>query len=118
MVRRSSRPSGEVPASRGSCSMENAAARPAAFLSADDQFAVGSSQLHDHMLRHHGRTEREINGLPLADLHRFEHVEQAMGLNDLSHQHPADTSTSTDASAEPAGAPSSGVLSAAAGYRP
>jgi hypothetical protein len=31
--------------------------------------------------------------LPLADLHRFEHVEQAMGLNDLGHKHPADVGT-------------------------
>jgi hypothetical protein len=39
--------------------------------------------------------------LPLADLHHFEHVEQAMGLNDLSHQHPADVRTYTRVSAEP-----------------
>jgi len=49
---------------------------------------------HDHLLREHlrhdhGRTDREIDGLPLADLHHFEHVEQAMGLNDVSHRHPA-----------------------------
>ena len=55
---------------------------------AEDQFAVLSSRLRDHMLRDHGRTGRDLTGLPLADLHHFEHVEQAMGLNDLSHQHP------------------------------
>ena len=43
--------------------------------------------LRDHLLREHGRTGRETDGLPLEGLHRFEHVEQAMGLNDLRHQH-------------------------------
>jgi hypothetical protein len=95
MLRQSSRPLLELLASRGSDPIKNGAARPAAFSHADDQFAVRSSRLHDHMLRHHGRTEREINGLPLADLHRFEHVEQAMGLNGLSHHHPADVESST-----------------------
>jgi hypothetical protein len=66
------------------------AAWAAASPRAEDQFAVPSTRLHDHMLRDHGRTGREINGLPLADLHHFEHVEQTMGLTDLSHQHPAD----------------------------
>ena len=47
-----------------------------------------SSHLHDHLVRDHGRTGRELDRLPLADLHRFEHVEQAMGMNDLRHQHP------------------------------
>jgi hypothetical protein len=74
-------------------------------LCADDQFAVESSELRDHMLRHHGRTERDINGLPLADLHRFEHVEQAMGLNDLGHQHPADVGTHARVYADPEEAP-------------
>jgi hypothetical protein len=110
MVRQSSRPLVEVSALRGSCSMENGAARAAAFLDADDQFAVHSSQLHDHMLRHHGRTERDINGLPLADLHRFEHVEQAMGLNDLGHQHPADVGTHAGVYADPEEAPIPEVL--------
>ena len=68
--------------------------------------AVASSRLHDHLLHdhllhEHGRTGREIDGLPLADLHRFEHVEQAMGLNDLSHQHPSDVRTHRRFSAEP-----------------
>jgi hypothetical protein len=45
--------------------------------------------LREHLIRDHGRTAQEIDGLPLADLHRFEHVEQAMGLNDISHHHPA-----------------------------
>jgi hypothetical protein len=43
--------------------------------------------LRDHMLREHGRTGRETDGLPLEALHRFEHVEQAMGLTDLRHRH-------------------------------
>ena len=52
-----------------------------------------NSRLHDHMLHEHGRSGRELNDLPLADLHHFEHVEQAMGLNDLSHQHHEDVET-------------------------
>jgi hypothetical protein len=64
-----------------------------------DQLAVRSSRLHDHLLHDHARTGREINGLPLADLHRFEHVEQAMGLIDLGHQHAADVGTHTRVSA-------------------
>ena len=79
---------------------------------------AGVSRLHDHMLRDHGRTRREINGLPLADLHHFEHVEQAMGLNDLSHQHPADVRTHTRVSAEPEEAPITEVLGSADGYLP
>ena len=59
-----------------------------------------SSRLHHHLLHEHGRDGREINGLPLADLHHFEHVEQAMGLNDLRHQHPEDVGTRL-VSAEP-----------------
>jgi len=45
------------------------------------------TSLRDHMLREHGRTGRETDGLPLEALHRFEHVEQAMGLTDLRHRH-------------------------------
>ena len=101
MLRQSSRPLVEIPAARGSYSMENGTARDAAFFSADDQFAVRNSDLHDHMLHHHGRTEREINGLPLADLHRFEHLEQAMGLNDLGHHHPADAGIHAHVYADP-----------------
>jgi hypothetical protein len=118
MLRQSSSLLMALPSSRGSRSIENGAARAAAFPHAEDQSAVRSSRLHDHMLRDHGRTGREINGLPLADLHRFEHVEQAMGLNDLSHQHPADVRTHTRVSAGPEEAPITGVLGDAAGYRP
>jgi hypothetical protein len=50
--------------------------------------------LRDHLIRDHGRAEREIGWLPLADLHRFEHVEQGMSLNDLGHRHPEDLRTS------------------------
>jgi hypothetical protein len=74
--------------SGGSYPVETSAVRAATH--AGDRSAARSSRLHDHMVRDHGRSGREINGLPLADLHRFEHVEQAMGLNDLGHQHPAD----------------------------
>jgi hypothetical protein len=110
MLRQSSRPLLEVPASRGSYSMKNGAAGATAFSYADDQFTVQSSQLNDHMLRHHGRTERELNGLPLAELHRFEHVEQSMGLNDLGHQHPANMETHVHVYADPEEAPIPDVL--------
>jgi hypothetical protein len=56
---------------------------------AEDELAARSSGLRDHLLHDHGRTEEEIAGLPLAELHRFEHVEHALGLHTLSHQHPA-----------------------------
>ena len=70
----------------------------------EDQYAVRSGRLQDHLLRHHGRTAGEINGFPLASLHHFEHVEQAMGLNELSHQHRADVEARTRVSADAADA--------------
>jgi hypothetical protein len=118
MSRQSPKPLMALPTSRGSHSTQNGAAWAAAFPHAEDQFAVRSSRLHDHMLRDHGRTGREINGFPLADLHHFEHVEQAMGLNDLSHQHPADVGTHTRVSADPEEAPIAGVPGDADGYLP
>ena len=48
-----------------------------------------NSWLHHHLLHDHGRTEEELAVLPLADLHRFEHLEHELGLNELSHHHPA-----------------------------
>jgi hypothetical protein len=56
--------------------------------------------------------------LPLVDLHHFEHVEQAMGLNDLSHQHREDVWTHTHVSAEPEEAPITNVPGDADGYLP
>jgi hypothetical protein len=85
MSRQSPQPVMTPPASRSSFPIDNGATW--AFPHGDDHLAVQSSRLHDHMLHEHGRHGREISGLPLADLHHFEHVEQAMGLNDLSHQH-------------------------------
>jgi hypothetical protein len=55
----------------------------------EDGTAQHTSWLHEHLLRDHGRTEEELAGLPLADLHRFEHVEHELGLHQLSHHHPA-----------------------------
>jgi hypothetical protein len=82
--------------------MGNGAAWASAVPHPEDGFAVRSSSwLHDHMVREHGRTGRELDGLPLADLHHFEHVEQAMGLTDLSHHHPAEVGTHTHVSGEP-----------------
>ena len=45
-----------------------------------------STHLH-HMLHHHGRTRRDLDGLPLAVLHRLEHVEQVLDLIALDHRH-------------------------------
>ena len=86
MSRQWPKPVMALPASRSSFPIDNRAAWAGAFPHAEDHLAVRSS-LHDHMLHEHGRHGREISGLPLADLHHFEHVEQAMGLNDLSHHH-------------------------------
>jgi hypothetical protein len=110
-----------LPASRSSSPIENGAAWAGAFPQVADHLVVRSSRLpdhmlHDHMLHEHGRLGREINGLPLADLHHFEHVEQAMGLNDLSHQHQEDVRTHTHVSAEPEEAPITKVLGDADGY--
>ncbi|MGZ4615972.1 MAG: hypothetical protein ACXV4A_10440 [Actinomycetes bacterium] len=49
-----------------------------------------STWLHDHLIREHGRARHEIAGLPLAAVHRLEHVDQTIGLLDLSHSHPSD----------------------------
>jgi hypothetical protein len=65
-----------------------------------DDPAVAGIGLRDHLIRDHGRSGREIDGLPLEDLHRFEHVEQVMGLNDLSHWHSADGATHGRVAAE------------------
>jgi hypothetical protein len=72
MVRHSPR-SMAVPASRGSRSEGGSAAR--------------NMWLRDHLIREHGRTGRELEGMNLEDLHRFEHVEQELGLIELSHRH-------------------------------
>jgi|1185.fasta_scaffold811765_2 hypothetical protein len=45
------------------------------------------SGLHDHLVDDHGRTSQELAGLPLADVHRFEHLEQSLGLVRLDHVH-------------------------------
>ncbi len=47
----------------------------------------------DHLIHQHGRTRRELDGLPLAALHRLEHVEQALDLIALDHQHVDDEFT-------------------------
>jgi hypothetical protein len=109
------------PTSRSAFPIGNGAASAGSFPQVADHLVVRSSRLpdhmlHDHMLHEHGRPAREINGLPLADLHHFEHVEQAMGLNDLSHQHQEDVRTHTHVSAEPEEAPVTKVLRDADGY--
>jgi hypothetical protein len=78
------------PASRVPAPLQDGAARSSRFHDHPLHDHLLSDQLlREHLIRDHGRTAQEIDGLPLADLHRFEHVEQAMGLNDISHRHPA-----------------------------
>ena len=108
MFRSSPRPSMARTTSRGSVPTEN---RPAAFPHTHDEVVVRRSRLHDHVLRDHGRTARETDGMPLEDLHRFEHVEQAMGLNDLGHQHAAEEATDSHVQAGSEVTPVTGVLS-------
>ena len=90
MSRQWPKPVMTLPASRQSFPTGRGAAWAGAFPHVEDHPAVLSSRLHHHLLHEHDRDGREINGLPLADLHHFEHVEQAMGLNDLRHQHQED----------------------------
>ena len=88
MSRQWPKPVMALAASRSSSPTDNGAAWAGVLSHVEDHLAERSSWLHDHMLHEHGRDGREIDGLPLADLHRFEHVEQAMGLSDLRHHHP------------------------------
>jgi hypothetical protein len=97
MLLQSQRHSMARPTSHGSFRMGH---RAAAVHRTPDRFAVRSSRLHDHLLRDHGRTAGEIARLPLTDLHRFEHVEQAMGLLEIGHQHPAEAETRAGVSTE------------------
>ena len=53
---------------------------------------MNSSQLLGHLLHEHGPSRPEVDGLPPADLHRFEHVEQTVGPISLGHRHAADGS--------------------------
>jgi hypothetical protein len=99
--------------------MGNGAAWASALPHPEDESAVPSSSwLHDHMVREHGRTGPELDGLPLADLHHFEHVEQAMGLTDLGHHHPAEVGTHTHVSGDPDGASIPRLMGDADGYLP
>jgi hypothetical protein len=99
--------------------MGNGAAWASALPHPEDEIDMRSSRwLHDHMVREHGRAGRELDGLPLADLHHFEHVEQAMGLTELSHHHPVDVGTHTCVSGEPDEAPIAQLKGGADGYLP
>jgi hypothetical protein len=73
MVRHSPRLVPARPASRGPRAERGAGAR--------------DGRLLDHLIREHGRTARELEGLDLEHLHRFEHVEQELGLIELGHRH-------------------------------
>jgi hypothetical protein len=46
-----------------------------------------STRLRDHLVEEHGRDRRDLDGLPLAGVHRLEHVEAEMGLVHLHHVH-------------------------------
>jgi hypothetical protein len=43
--------------------------------------------LVDHLLSAHRRTPGDLAGLPPAEVHSFEHLEQALGLLELDHTH-------------------------------
>jgi hypothetical protein len=43
--------------------------------------------VHTHLVHDHRRTARDIDGLPLDEVHRFEHVEDDLGLLHLDHWH-------------------------------
>ena len=49
--------------------------------------------LHHHLTHDHRRAWRDIDGLPLEAVHRFEHVEHSFGLLDLDHWHEPDGET-------------------------
>jgi hypothetical protein len=51
---------------------------------------MNNSRLRRHLSRKHGRSGPDVAGLPIGDLHRFEHVEQSMGLITLGHWHAPD----------------------------
>ena len=104
------------PSARRSHSIGIGATRVAALTAAQEQPALRSSRLREHLIRDHGRTEAELNGLPLADLHPYEHVEQEMGLLELSHRHEADVRTHTHASSLPEEAPITAVVGGPARY--
>lgn len=53
---------------------------PAAVLLATDA-------LREHLVDAHGRSAHELGDLPLDALHHLEHVEHAMGLLQLTHDH-------------------------------
>ena len=114
MSSQSPKPSMTRPTSRGQYLIRNRVPWTVAVPHAPDHSAVASRGLYEHMLRDHGRTGRETDGLPLAELHRFEHVEQAMGLTDLSHHHdhhhPGGMGTGTRISAEHDETPIADVL--------
>jgi hypothetical protein len=65
-----------------------------------DHPAVGGIALRDHLIDEHRRSEPEIDGLTLEELHRFE---QATGLNDLGYRHSADGTTIQQEVFTPAG---------------
>jgi hypothetical protein len=46
--------------------------------------------VHSHLLHEHRRASRDLDGLPLDEMHRFEHVEADLGLLDLDHWHGRD----------------------------
>jgi hypothetical protein len=46
--------------------------------------------VHSHLVHDHRRAWPDIEGLPADDVHRFEHVEQDLGLLHLDHWHSRD----------------------------
>jgi hypothetical protein len=48
---------------------------------------IDGERLGEHLAHDHGRMLHEIAGLPLRAIHELEHIEAAMGLLPLQHQH-------------------------------
>jgi hypothetical protein len=62
-----------------------------------------------HLVSAHGRTAADLAGLRPADVHSFEHVEQALGLIELDHTHEDQPSATRTPTANPAASSQSSV---------
>src|SRR3954447_22218769 len=70
--------------------------------------------LLEHLVSSHARTAADLAGLPTADVHSFEHLEQALGLIELDHVHggagaPDQVSATSTPTANPAASSQSSV---------
>lgn len=53
----------------------------------DSSVGPDPAALLAHLVADHGRERRELERLPAAAVHRFEHLEHALGLIELRHGH-------------------------------